>query len=696
MNDSKSVAMILKDIERLIKIKTSLLRFHNYLYHFLTPVFCLLTPVFFLLSSCSSNEEIPVISPDGRNKIVFILDDDTPYYRVLRNERVVIDTSALGFEFKDDVPLAGGFKLINAQLSGEWDRWEPVWGQQSRITDHYSSLVVTLLEKNEPGRQMELEFKAYDDGVAFRYVIPEQADVTKLEVMQEKTEFKFREDMSAWWIPGDYDNHEFLYRNTPLSKIDSVNTPFTLESADSLHVSIHEACLVNYPEMRLKRSMDNPLLLLCDLVPWPDGVKAKVDVPFQTPWRTIQLADNAGGLIESTMILNLNEPSKIEDFSWIRPMKYVGIWWGLHIGKHTWMSGPKHGATTKNTKAYIDFAAENGIPGVLAEGWNKGWENIIDPMEFPMMEAYDDYDLPDVASYAKTKGVYLIVHNETQANAEWYEKQIDSAYAYYESLGIHAIKTGYVGRIRPLGQYHHGQWMVNHQAMVIEKAAKHKIMVDAHETVKATGLERTWPNFMTREWARGNEYEAWSEGNPPDHTCILPFTRVLAGPLDYTPGIFGIFFREYKPDNRVHTTLAKQLALMVVIYSPLQMAADIIENYEGHPAFQFIREVPVNWDETRVLNGKIGDYVTIARKKNNAWYIGSITDENARDFALKLDFLDEDTQYEAVIYADGPNADWESNPLDYVIEKKLVRKGDEFRMVLAKGGGQAVAIKPTQ
>jgi alpha-glucosidase len=652
-----------------------------------------LTVLIIFLASCSSDEEIPVISPDGRNRIVFVLRDGVPYYKVLRNEKLVIDTSGLGFEFSNALPMTAGFRMAGAKLSGDWNRWEPVWGQYGRITDHYSRLLVTL-EENEGRRLLELEFKAYDDGVAFRYIFPEQDDLKSLEIMEELTEFNFTEDLSAWWIPGDYDNHEFLYRNTPLSGIDSVNTPFTLESADSLCLSIHEAALVDYPEMRLARSKENPLHLECRLVPWPDGIKARIDVPFQTPWRTVQLADSASRLIESTMILNLNEPTEMEDVSWIRPMKYIGIWWGMHIGKYTWAAGPKHGATTENAKAYIDFAAENGIPGVLVEGWNKEWENWADGVEFPMTEAYADYNLKEVAEYAKNKGIYLIAHNETGANAEYYETQIGPAYALYESLGIHAIKTGYVGKIRPAGQYHHGQWMVMHQAKVVEKAAEHKLMVDAHETVKATGLERTWPNFMTREWARGNEYEAWSEGNPPDHTCILPFTRVLAGPLDYTPGIIGIYFKEYKPDNRIHTTLAKQLALMVVIYSPLQMAADLIENYDGHPAFQFIRDVPVNWDDTRVLNGKIGDYVTIARKKNNSWFIGSITDENARNLSIKLDFLEEDAQYEAVIYSDGPEADWQTNPLDYLIEKKLVRKGDEFLLRLARGGGVAVSLKP--
>jgi hypothetical protein len=535
----------------------------------------LVTIFVFLLSSCSSDEVVRLDSPDGRNNIVFILKDGVPYYRVLRDNRAVIDTSGLGFELKEMMPLRGNFKMEQATLSGSRERWEPVWGQRSRIRDHHSRLLVTLKEQEEPYRKMQLEFKAFDDGVAFRYIIPEQSGLAKLEIIREATEFVFIENMSAWWIPGDYDHHEFLYRNTPLNEIDSANTPLTMESADSLCLSLHEAALVDYPEMRLKRSEDDPLKLMCDLVPWPDGIKAKVEVPFKTPWRTIQLAGDAGGLIESSLILNLNEPTAIEDVSWIRPMKHDGTWW-----------------------------------------------------EFEMA-----------------------------ANAEFYEKQIDSAFAIYQNQGIHAIKTGYVGRIRPLGQYHHGQWMVNHQAMVVEKAARHQIMVNAHETVKATGLERTWPNFMTSGWARGNEYE---------------------------------------PGNRVHTTLVKQLALMIVIYSPIQMAADLIENYEGDPAFRFIRDVPADWDETKVLNGKIGDYVTIARKKKDAWYIGSVTDENAREFTLKLDFLEEKMNYEAVIYADGPSSDWITNPLEYLIENKLVKKDDELVMKLAAGGGQAVVIRPIE
>jgi alpha-glucosidase len=664
----------------------------SYLLSFFILVSCIVS----LLSSCSSDEEVRLDSFDGRNHIVFILRDGVPYYQVLRDNRIVIDTSGLGFDLKDLAPFRGNFKMDKAIMSGKRDRWTPVWGQRSRIRDQHGDLLVTLKEQSKPYRTLQIEFRAFDDGVAFRYIVPEQADLKKLEIMNEATEFRFREDMSAWWIPGDYDKHEFLYHHTPLSSIDSANTPMTMESVDSLCVSIHEASLVDYPEMRLRRSPDNPLKLVCDLVPWPDGIKVKVDVPFKTPWRTIQLASEAGKLIESTMILNLNEPTTLEDVSWIRPMKYVGIWWGMHIGKYTWKAGPKHGATTANTERYIDFAAANGIPGVLVEGWNKGWENWADGVEFDFLHGYDDYNLPELAAYAKDKGVSLIVHNETGANAEWYEKQADTAFSLYQSLGIHAIKTGYVGQIIPKGQYHHGQWMVNHQARIIELAAKHQLMVDAHETVKATGIERTWPNFMSREVARGNEYEAWSEGNPPDHTCILPFTRDLGGPFDYTPGIIGIYFKEYKPDNRIHTTLVKQLALMVVIYSPIQMAADLIENYEGNPAFQFIRDVPVDWDNTKVLNGKIGDYVTIARKKKDAWYIGSITDENAREFTLRLDFLDEKTNYEATIYKDGPTADWKTNPLEYSTEKRLVKKDDVIQMKLAAGGGQAVVIRPNE
>jgi alpha-glucosidase len=657
----------------------------------------LLLPGFlFLFTSCSSDETVTLESPEGKNAVVFILKEGKPLYLVTHGGRTVVDTSGLGFELKDMPSLSGNFKLEKAVMSGIRERWEPLWGQRKKIRNHYNQLLVTLKEKSDPGRTMELEFRAYEDGVGFRYIVPEQDGLGKIEITKETTEFLFTEDPVAWWIPGDYDNHEFLYRNTPLSQIDSANTPLTMEASDSLYLSIHEAALVNYPEMRLKRDGDEPLKLNCDLVPWPDGVKAKVEVPFITPWRTIQLADEPGELIESSLILNFNEPDSLEDDSWIRPMKYVGIWWGMHIGKYTWTAGPKHGATTENAKAYIDFAAENGIPGVLVEGWNKGWEEWADGVEFKMTEAYDDYDLEEVAAYAQKQGIYLIAHNETGGNAEWYEKEVDVAFALYEKLRIHAIKTGYVGKIRPQGQYHHGQWMVNHQALIVEKAAEHKIMVDAHETVKATGLERTWPNFMSREWGRGNEYEAWSEGNPPDHTCILPFTRVLAGPFDFTPGIIDVLFEEYKPDNRVHSTVAKQLALMVVIYSPLQMAADLPENYKDHPAFRFIKDVPADWDDTKVLNGKIGDYVTIARKKKDAWYIGSITDENAREFTFKLDFLDEKMNYEALIYADGPSADWISNPVDFIIEKKLVKKDDELKMALAAGGGQAVVIKPIE
>jgi alpha-glucosidase len=375
---------------------------------FRSSFFILVSCIVFLFSSCSSDEEVSLDSFDGRNHIVFILKDGIPYYQVLRDNRIVLDTSCLGFDLKDAPPLRGNFKMEQANLSGNRDRWEPVWGQRSRIRDQHGELLVTLKEQVKPYRKLVIEFRAFNDGVAFRYFVPEQPDLKKLEIIREVTGFRFREDMSAWWIPGDYDNHEFLYRNTPLSMIDSVNTPLTLESADSLFVSIHEASLVDYPEMRLKRSGDYPLDLLCDLVPWPDGVKAKVEVPFKSPWRTIQLASEAGKLIESTMILNLNEPTSLGDVSWIRPMKYVGIWWGMHIGKYTWVAGPKHGATTANTKRYIDFAAESGIPGVLIEGWNKGWENWVDGVEFDFQHAYDDYNLAELPSGRRNRPIRLL------------------------------------------------------------------------------------------------------------------------------------------------------------------------------------------------------------------------------------------------------------------------------------------------
>jgi alpha-glucosidase len=478
-----------------------------------------------------------------------------------------------------------------------------------------------------------------------------------------------------------------------------------MRTKQGLYISIHEAALTDYAGMMLARAGGESFDPLggiqygTSLVPWPDGSKVAGHTPFKTPWRTIQIATWPGGLVESSLILNLNDPPDPEifkDTSWIRPMKYIGIWWGMHIGKYTWHTGPRHGATTENAKLYIDFASKHGIPGVLIEGWNTGWDRWGQEGAYDHVTPYDDFDLDEVVRYGRQKGVSIIGHHETGGDVPTYERQIDFAFRLYRDAGISAVKTGYAGKIRPSGQHHHGQWMVNHYRMVVEKAAKYQVVLDVHEPIKPTGLSRTYPNMMTREGARGMEYNAWSEGNPPEHETILPFTRMLAGPLDYTPGIFDLTFDEYKPQNRVRSTLARQLALYVVLYSPLQMAADLIENYEGKPAFDFIAEVPVDWDETRVLNGEIGDFVTIARRSGESWYIGSITDEAERVLTARLSFLQSGTTYRARIYADTPDTHWETNPTGIEIRDELVDAGTILTLQLAGAGGQAISITPVE
>ncbi len=645
-----------------------------------------------MLAGCSGTNEFSSTSPNGNIELIFILDDGAPEYMVRYKDEILIDTSRLGFIFEKGQPMICNFEIDSVKVSSKRRHWKPVWGEVNRVYERYNQLKLNLKETGEPYRILQVEFKVFNDGLGFRYIFPEQEHLKDFNIISEETQFRFHDDHSAWWIKGDYEGYERLFNNTTLSQINTANTPVTIETTGGLYVSLHEANLTDYAGMTLKRSDEDPLMLECDLVPWPDGIKVKATTPFQTPWRTIQIATEPGGLIESHLILNLNEPNKIEDVSWIHPMKYTGIWWGMHTGKYSWHSGPKHGATTENAKRYIDFNAENGIPGLLIEGWNKGWDSWSKGNVFDFISPYEDFDLNEVVRYAGEKGVRLIGHHETGGNIPVYEQNIDSAFKLYASLGIHAVKTGYAGRIKPEGYHHHGQWMVNHYREVVKKAAEYKIMIDAHEPIKPTGIRRTYPNMMTREGVRGMEYNAWSEGNPPEHTCILPFTRMLAGPLDYTPGIFDLFFNEYRPNRRVYTTLANQLALYVVLYSPLQMAADLPENYEGHPAFQFIKDVPCNWDDTKVLNGSIGDYVTIARKNRDDWFIGSITDENERELSIALSFLDKETEYEAVIYADGPDADWESNPYDYTITKTTLTNADTLSIVLARGGGQAIML----
>jgi alpha-glucosidase len=658
-------------------------------------------------------DSLRVTSPDGKIEIRFGLVEGVPYYEVSRAAVGVILPSKLGFTFLGDAPLNAGLQIVSSEESSFDETWTQPWGEVKQIRDQHNELRVQLSETGAEPREMIIVFRAFDDGVGFRYELPEQPHLDEFQITDEQTEFALNGDHQTWSIPAfQPDRYEYLYRNKPLSQLgrgDYVHTPFTMQTADGLYLSIHEAALMHYSAMTLKP--EGNLVLKAALVPWSDEVLVKGQTPLKTPWRTIQIADNAGELITSYLILNLNEPNALGDVSWVKPAKYIGIWWGMHIGKWTWGSGPKHGATTENTKAYLDFAAEYAFAGVLVEGWNLGWDGdwTAHGDEFDFTRPYPDYDLEELAAYARSLGVKIIGHNETAAAIANYESQMEEAFALYQSLGIDTIKTGYVGwgqgvkRFDEQGklagmEWHHGQYMVEHYQRVIETAARYHIMINAHEPIKDTGLRRTYPNFLSREGARGQEYNAWdgAGGNPPDHVTILPFTRLLSGPMDYTPGVLALTFPEYRSNNRVNHTLAKELALYVVIYSPLQMAADLIENYEGNPAFQFILDVPVDWEETRVLHAQIGDFITTVRQERDgeAWFLGSITDENSRTLEASLDFLTPGVTYVAQIYSDGAGADWQSNPYPLDINQYLVDSTTSVTLKLAPGGGQAIRFYP--
>ena len=652
-----------------------------------------------LVSGCSlsgMNLKKTLSSPDERIHLTFHLRDGYPYYDVYFDTTCLIQPSALGFTFKDSPPLNGPFILSDTESEEFSETWQPVWGTASQIENNFRRSSFTLTETGTLKRQIKIEFRAYNDGTAFRIYFPEQPNLSAFNITDEQTEFVLNDDYSMWWIPANYDSYEMLYRNTRVSETEQIHTPATMMTKDSLYLSIHEADLTDYASMTLRLDKTKIHTLNCELVPWPDGIKVKAQTPFRTPWRTIQIAQNPGDLLRSHLILNLNEPCALQDISWINPMKYLGIWWGMHIGKNTWSTGPKHGATTKNAKRYIGYARRLGIEGLLIEGWNMDWNRdwFNDP-KFNFLNPAPDFDLYEIARYAQKNGIYLIGHHETGADVEVYEQQIDSAFALCQQIGIHAVKTGYVGKIKPEGHHHHGQFMVRHYRSVVHKAAAHQIMLDVHEPIKPTGIERTYPNMMTREGVRGMEYNAWSDGNPPEHTTILPFTRMLAGPLDYTPGIFDLTFDSYRPDRDVHTTLAKQLALYVILFSPLQMAADLPENYEFHPAFSFIQQVPTSWDDSRVLNARIGDFVTIVRRAGDNWYLGSITDEFPRLFRIPLTFLETGKTYTAQIFRDGPSARYDQNREDIIIEEMIIEGGQHIIIRLAPGGGQAIILKPT-
>jgi alpha-glucosidase len=643
------------------------------------------------LSAKIKDPQLEVSSPDRRIQVVFQLKGGAAFYTVNKNKTQIVQPSRLGFVLKDAPALDQNFVVKSSSVSTVDEMWNQPWGEVKTIRNNYNSLVINLEEKSAPKRRLTVEFRVYDDGLGFRYQFPQQPNLKDFVIMDELTEFALANDHHVWWIPayGSEMDSEYLYRSSSLQSInEKMTTPATLDLGDSLFLSIHEAALVDYPGMALHRQKDNKLK--CDLVPWSDGTKAKVSAPFNTPWRTLQIANQAIDLIASHLILNLNEPNSLKDVSWIKPGKYNGIWWGMHLKTNTWEFGPAHGASNENVKRYIDFAAKHKLSGVLVEGWNLGWEdNWAVKGNFSFTKSYPDYNLPELVEYAKAKNVGLIAHHETGGNIPNYENQMEEAFKLLADNGIHSLKTGYVNSL-PAGERHQSQYMVRHYQKVVDIAAKNKVMVDMHEPVKDTGLRRTYPNLMTREGVRGTEYEAWSDGNPPSHTAILPFTRGLAGPIDYTPGIFNITWND--PQHRVHTTLAKQLALYVVIYSPFQMAADLPENYEGHPAFQFIEDVPTDWEETKILNGKIGEYITTVRKDRNSnnWYLGSITNEQARLLDVKLDFLTPGKNYKAQIYQDGQEAHFDTNPLPIEFYPLEVTSASTLQLDLKPGGGTAI------
>ncbi|MGV3459714.1 MAG: glycoside hydrolase family 97 protein [Flavobacterium sp.] len=656
----------------------------------------------------------------------------TPTYSVTFKNKPVISQSNLGFILKNLPALDNGFSITGSSNKSVNDTWKPVLGEVAVIKNNYNELTINL-QQTATKRLLNIVFRVFDEGVAFRYEFPKQPELNYFIISEEKTQFNLTGDHKAFWIPADFDSQEYVYNETSLSQADNdklnlnngistksipqrfaVQSPLMMKSKEGLYINIFEAATVNYPVMHLKLD-PSKFALTALLAPNAVGDLAYMQAPANTPWRTVMVSDDARDIVAQKMVLNLNEPSKIDDTSWIKPMKYVGIWWEMHVSKSTWdysgtqeasqskFSGRKpHGATTENTMRYIDFAKKHGFDGVLVEGWNTGWEEWFGNWEeevFDFTSPYPDFDIKAISDYAKKQGVKMIMHHETSGSVANYERRMDRAYKVMERFGYPAVKTGYVGRIIPRGEFHDGQAMVNHFNYVPQRAAEYKIMVNSHESSRPTGVHRTWPNYIAAEAARGNEFNGWSSGNPPAHETILPFTRLLGGPMDYTPGIFEIKMKIYDPakTEQVHTTLAKQLALYVTLYSPLQMAADLPENYEKYPdAFQFIKDVAADWDDTKILEAEPGDYLTIARKEKGKenWFLGAITDENARQATVSLDFLTPGKKYKAVIYADGKNAHWEKNPKSYEIKTQTLTSKSKLKLNLAAGGGTAISFMP--
>jgi hypothetical protein len=675
-------------------------------------------------------------SPSQKISVNFKLTaNGQPSYSVNYKNKPVILESTLGIKLKDKPSLNANFVIDSVKNSSFNESWKPVLGEQATIVNHYNELIIALSQK-ETHVKMNIIFRVFDEGVAFRYDFPKQKDLNYFIISDEVSQFNLTENQNVFWLPGDFDSQEYAYNETLFSDINTqkidlnngigvksiagqhvVQSPLMMKSPSGLYLNIFEAAVVNYPIMHLNADVKN-YKLTSHLVPNAIGDKAYLQAPCVSPWRTIMISDNARDIVGSKMILNLNEPCKIDDTSYIKPMKYVGIWWEMHVGKSTWdyagsqnaqnvltqdlLPSGKHGATTENTKRYIDFAAKNGFDGVLVEGWNTGWEDWFGNWKeevFDFVTPYPDFDIDAVTAYAKSKNVKMIMHHETSGSVANYERHLDRAFNLMKKLDYPAVKSGYVGKIIPRGEFHDGQTMVNHFNFVARRAADYKLMINSHESSRPTGYSRTYPNYIAAEAARGNEFNAWSTGNPPMHETILPFTRLLGGPMDYTPGIFEIKMSYYDKSKteQVHTTLAKQLALYVTMYSPLQMAADLPENYEKYPdAFQFIKDVAVDWDESKYLEAEPGDYLTVARKTKGkeTWFLGAITDENARKSEIKLDFLSKGKKYKAIIYEDAKDADWKNNPIAYKIRTIVVTNKSKINLNLAPGGGTAISFEP--
>ena len=675
--------------------------------------------LFILFISCNRQKDVIVLSPSGLITTTVFEQDGKIGYKILFGDEEIIKPSTFGFSFENQPALENNLQITKIEKSSYSGVWDMPWGEKRTVLEQYNQAVITLTEQDNLYRKIIVHFKVFDDGVGFRYEFPEQENMKDVFITEENTYFNMDGENNTFWIPGDWDIYEHLYTNSRLKNIDAtkyrganlaqtsipnnaVSTPVTMITQKGTHISLHEADLTDYSGMTLKLTDTKDGFVSC--LVGSDNHKYKVmqQVPFVTPWRTIQISPNAGGLIESDLIVNLNDPALTDDVSWFTPMKYIGIWWDMHLNRKTWdYASGNHGATTEYTKELIDFAADHNIGGVLVEGWNTGWERWVGFEDregvFDFVTPYPDYDLKEIVRYGKEKGVELIMHHETSAATATYTQQLDTAFRLMESLGIHAVKTGYVGKILPKGEYHHGQYMVNHYQQVLEAGLQHHVAINAHEPIKSTGKRRTYPNAIAREGLRGQEFNAWAEdgGNPPNHLPTVAFARMLAGPIDFTPGIFDMKLNPYRPDNQINTTLAQQLALYVVIYSPVQMAADLITNYKGNPAFHFIEDVAVDWEQSKVLNGEVGQYVTIARqaRDDKSWFVGGITNEESRKMALTFDFLEEEKQYTATLYSDAKDAHWDLNPEACTINTITLDKSTVLDVYLAPGGGFAMEIR---